>query len=372
RAGSSTTLDCDGGGAESWRAPSGVNVPSYISTFCGRFYMNVTPTYGTASTDPAWMYPLDGDRYAVGTSTDRKGGDIWTADAAIAVMENEPDWDGMLVSLPSIDKMAHMWGTDDTGPSGVGDDTFDFAHLPEVARIADEQVGRLIAALEDQEIREETLVVLTTDHAGQTADRFHGVNEPGRSNFNWYFGQDADEAYLDPAPDLAPLVPGNSNVDFTYQDGHIAVFLDDTSVPAMKQAATDVLELPDVIAAYYREGDRYLRHGPLGAMSGREFSWWRRHAQTLLDTMAADYGPDVVGLMRDDTSYGVMGDHGGHQRAIQEIPIVFNWPGLEAGARPGSRIRSVDITPTVLRLMGIEPDPTHPMDGTAVRLPLSG
>jgi hypothetical protein len=372
RAGSATTsVNCDGGVQESWRPPAGVNVPAYIGAVCGRYYVNVTPTYGTGTTSPAWQYPLDGDRFAIGTSTDRVGGDVWTADAAIDVMNNDLDWDGMLVSFPSIDKMAHMWGTDDTGPSGVGDDTFDFAHLPEVARIADEQVGRLIDELEDLEIRDETLVVLTTDHAGQTAHRFHGVNAAGRSNFNWYYGSDIDENYLSPSPDLAPLVPGNANVDFTYQDGHIAVFLDDTSVEAMQEAADDVRALPDVIAAYYRDGDRYVRHGSLGALSGQERSWWTRYGQWIVDTMAADYGPDVVGLMRDDTSYGVQGDHGGHQRAIQDIPIVFNWPGLEAGATPGQEIRSVDVMPTILALMGIEPDPDHPMDGRAFKLPLS-
>jgi arylsulfatase A-like enzyme len=320
------------------------------------------------------MYPLDGDRFAVGTSTDHIGGDIWTADAAIAVMRNDPDWNGMLVSLPSIDKMGHMWGTgaDDPGPSGVGDDVYDFAHLPKVAEIADDQVGRLMQELEARGILDETLVVLTADHAGQTAHRFHGVNAFDRGNFNWYYGQDADETYLSPSPDLAPLVSGNPNVDFTYQDGHIAVFLDDTSVAAMRQAALDVLELPDVIAAYYRDGDRYVRHGSLGPMNRREFQWWKRYGQPLVNTMAADYGPDVVGLLRDDTSYGVIGDHGGHQRLIQEIPMVFSWPGLEAGAKPGVGIRSVDIVPTILALMGIEPDPAHPMDGRAIHLPMAG
>jgi hypothetical protein len=375
RAGSAATLDCDGDGtSERWRPPSGVNLPSYISAFCGRFYVNVTPTYGTATTSPARMYPLDGDRFAIGTGTDHVGGDIWTADGAIAVMENEPDWQGMLVSFPSIDKMGHMWGTggDDTGPSGVGDDVYDFAHLPKVAEIVDEQVGRLLAELDERGLTDDTLVVLTADHAGQTARRFHGVDALDRGNFNWYYGQDADETYLSPSPDLAPFVLGNPNVDFTYQDGHIAAFLDDTSTAAMKEAALDVLELPDVIAAYYRAGDRYVRHGPLGTMSGRERSWWRRYGQRLVDTMAADYGPDVVGLMRDDTSYGVYGDHGGHQRAIQEIPMVFSWPGLEAGARPGIQLRSVDILPTILALMGIEPDPAYPMDGRAFGLPRAG
>ncbi len=40
-----------------------------------------------------------------------------------------------------------------------------------LARIADRQVGQALGELEAQGIDDETLVVLTTDHAGQTADR---------------------------------------------------------------------------------------------------------------------------------------------------------------------------------------------------------
>jgi hypothetical protein len=82
--------------------------------------------------------------------------------------------------------------------------------------------------------------------------------------------------------------------------------------------------------------------------------------------MAAPYAADVVGLLRDNTSYGVAGDHGGAQRPVQEIPIVF------AGAGVGSRdsrvpLRSVDILPTILRKMGIKERPG--LDGRAAVLP---
>jgi hypothetical protein len=371
----SRSFDCDGDGFINWRGPAGVNVPSYVSQpECGRFYVDSSTTlgWGTLETPPAWMYPLDGNRFAVGTDPAHLGGDIWTADAAIAVMQNETDWRGMLVSLPSIDKQAHMWGTDDEGPSGVGTDVWDFAHLPKTAEIADQQVGRLLQALEDLSIRDDTLVVLTTDHAGQTARRFHGVNQPNRSNFNWYYGAEtgslADEAYLNPSPAIASLVAAlGGNLDFSYQDGHIALWLDDTQTARLKDAAKALRRLPDVIAAYVRDGDVYRLHGGAGPKSGGEASWWARHGKELADTMAAPYGPDVVGLLRDDTSYGVLGDHGGHQRAIQRIPIAFNWPGLDP-ASPRTSIRSVDIMPTVLRAMGIAP--LAPLDGRAV--PLSG
>ena len=104
----------------------------------------------------------------------------------------------------------------------------------------------------------------------------------------------------------------------------------------------------------------------LRAMSRDELVYWVLHGQEIVDTMAAPYAADVVGLLRDNTSYGVAGDHGGAQRPVQEIPIVF------AGADVGSRdsrypLRSVDILPTILREMRIPA--RSGLDGRAVDLP---
>jgi hypothetical protein len=147
------------------------------------------------------------------------------------------------------------------------------------------------------------------------------------------------------------------------------VWLHDTSTDAKRTAAHELAELPDVIATYARDRSRYELVWSSGAASESERRWWRRHAQEIVDTMAARNGPDAVALLRDNTSYGVKGDHGGHQRPIQRIPIAFSWPGLRSGATPGAAIRSADILPTILRLMGIQTDSGHPMDGRAVRLP---
>jgi hypothetical protein len=215
---SSRNFDCDGDGTNNWRGPTGFNVPSYISTpKCGRFYVDsaTSLSYGTATTPPAWMYPLDGNRFAPGFDPLHRGGDVWTADAGIA-MENEP-WSGMLLTLGSIDKASHMWGgiTDDgTYPAGSPEEQ---AHLRFIAQTADQQVGRLIDKLRDLGQLDETLVVLTTDHAGQPATHFNGVNQPGRGDFNWYYGTTQNGTFLAPSPSLQPLLD-TGNVRFTYQD----------------------------------------------------------------------------------------------------------------------------------------------------------
>ncbi len=364
----SSEFDCDGDGVLSWRGPNGgENVPAYISRpVCGRYYVNSDENldYGTKTTPPAWMYPLDGNRFVPGYNRKHLGGDVWTADAAIDVMRHEPRWRGMLVSMGDVDKVGHMWGPRDTGSTGSTDKQ---AHLKFAVNTADKQVGKIMAALEKQGLDDDTLVVLTADHAVQQAVHYHGVNRPEQSSYNWYYGKDSDESYLDPSPAIKPMI-ATGNIDFMYQDGHIAAWLHDRSKKDLKQAARVMRTLPDVAATYYRDGSRYKLSWAGGGMTGSERRWWAQH-KDLVNTMAAPYGPDVVGLLRDRTSYGVIGDHGGHQKAIQRIPIILAGPGVEPGATPKQEARLVDLLPTTLDLMSVPQDPAHPLDGTVLPVP---
>ena len=101
------------------------------------------------------------------------GGDTWSADAAITVIQNDPEWRGMLVSLGGIDKLGHMWGPEDeeTGPPGSDQE---MRHLPFVAKNADVQVGKIVGALRARGLLDETLIVITADHAAQTGRPFLG------------------------------------------------------------------------------------------------------------------------------------------------------------------------------------------------------
>jgi hypothetical protein len=357
--------DCDGDGSLNFRSPTGVNVPAYIAQpVCGRYYVDSASSlsYGTATTPPAWMYPLDGNRFVPGTDPSHLGGDVWVADAGMAMMERE-NWSGMLLTLGAIDKTSHMWG----GITDTAASPDDQAHLPFIARTADQQVGRIVQRLRELGQLDETLIVLTTDHAGQPSRRFHGVDGAGRGDFNWYYGTTQNGTFLAPSPSLQPLID-TGNVRFTYQDSAIRTWLTDTSDAAKRSAAGVMATLPDVIATYRLDADeqRYrLVTANLRAMSRDELVNWARHGQQLVNTMAAPYASDVVGLLKDDTSYGVAGDHGGHQRAVQEIPIVFAGAGV--GARDSRHpLRSVDILPTILREMRIPAQPG--MDGRAVSL----
>ena len=77
----------------------------------------------------------------------------------------------------------------------------------------DKPIAGLLKDLKRRGLLDETLVVLTTDHAQLTGENFYGIDGQNRGNFNWYYGADADETYLSPQPEIQKLIDGtNANV----------------------------------------------------------------------------------------------------------------------------------------------------------------
>jgi hypothetical protein len=384
----SSTTTCDG--RSGWRNPEYVGPPGFFDlTQCSRWYTwQASGAYGTGSILPAKIYPLDGNRFVPGFDTAHLGGDTWSADAAIQVIDTDPTWRGMMVSLGAIDKMGHMWGPEDnvTGPPGSDAQV---SHLPFAAKNADAQVGRIVDALDDRGLLDDTLIVITADHAAQTGHHFNGrfdgfpttdgINnacDPAttsngiRSDCNWYYGFETTETerYLDPSPAVAALRDRLAgNLAFSYQDTQVAAWLNDTSLAKKREAAEAVLDMPDVMASFYINAAQndYRLYGN-NQITGAERSYFARHAEELVDTMANSSAPDVVGLVRTDATYGVMGDHGGSTKLVQNIPMVFYGPGV--GSKDSNKeMRLVDVMPTILSTMGIDYDEDS-VDGEAVKL----
>jgi len=204
--GSTTTCN----GVKAWRGPDGVNVPSYIATPCGRYFVHHgSNLFYDTNTWPASLYPLDGDRYAAGHDEDHLGGDIWATDVALDVMDHE-NWSGIFLTLPDFDKSAHMWGSiDDQGGADP------MTHLAFSAKTADAQVGRVMAKLKASGELDHTLVVLTADHGSVPGRSFQGTASPelGYGYNNWYYGSTNNGVYLKPQGGLQSLVAsGNVGV----------------------------------------------------------------------------------------------------------------------------------------------------------------
>jgi len=290
---------------------------------------------------------------------------VWAADAAIATMQNEPNWSGVFVTLPGVDKAAHMWGSIDDPNDGNP-----ITHLPDAAHTADQQVGKIVSYLRSSGQLDDTLVVLTADHGSVPGRHFYGVNDgtPDRGYYNWYYGTMENDEYLKPQPALQPLVD-TGNVAMSYSDSMLRAWLKHESPAKVRQAARIMDKMPGVSAVWVRTPDkehfkRWSVHS--NRMTGPERAWFAQKAQTLLDSTAAPYGADVIATLLDDTTYSVADDHGGIQRRTQQIPIVFAGGGVGSKDLRGA-VRSVDIMPTVMRDMGIPQE--HSLDGKAYSLP---
>ncbi len=366
---SGRAFDCDGDATAdpTWRGPDGIEVPAYLSApECGRFYVDSDSgeRYDTGIS-PAWLYPLDKNRYTVGFDPNHQGGDVWAADAAIATMKNEKKWSGVFVTLPGVDKAAHMWGGIDD-PGGA----VPMTHMRASAKVADEQVGKIVRHLHKTGELDDTLVVLTSDHGSVPGRNFHGVDADGQGFYNWYYGTMENDEYLDPQPALQPLV-NTGNVAMTYSDSMVRAWLKNQSSAKVKQAVDVMAKMPDVSAVWKRSADnrRFELASPVRwdrMPSKGERDWFKAHAQELLDTTAAKHGANVIATLIDDTTYSVAGDHGGIQRRAQDIPIVFAGGGVGSKDLKGG-VRSVDIMPTILKALNIKP--THKLDGKAYELP---
>jgi hypothetical protein len=369
-----------------YRGPSGGNVPAYIADddrfkiSTGNDLSTASPSpapndyYGTKADKPAYLYPEDG-RMVPGPYETNLGGDDWVADAAIKVIENE-DWSALHLNFSGIDKIGHMWGAgpvDKVSRYAWDPDTIMAqVHMPWIAKNADEQVGEVIEALKDEGDWSSTLFIVLADHGSTWARNAHYVDAAGGGNLSWYYDPN-DQAKNTTygrfgANNEAVLAPLNAtgNLAYSYQSTAIEAWLIDRSWTKKAEAAAAMRGMPDVIATYVRWGDRYVLTSK-GAMTRAERIWWAAHGQRLVNTMASPAGPDVVGLLKDQTSYGVYGDHGGAQRAVQRIPMVMYVKGMKHKVSVAP-FRLVDVLPTVLYNMGIKK--MAPMDGRAYSLGL--
>lgn len=345
-----------------WMRPEGRRIPDYLALPIGnRFWLDGRPSYGTESNP----YALGGNKYWPGDDPAHQGGDVWVADAARAVIENERDWAAIYLSMGAVDRVGHMMGADhdldSPNPSVVRFET--------ALKIADAQIGRVLAALDEKGLRDSTLVVVTADHGGMYVPNLQARERPGKASEDWNWGKLGNAELLDPQPQIAKVV-ATGKVVATSTDTMLRFWTTDTLASTKAVVAQVVSTLPGVVAIYQRaDGPGGSRYEPvpaagvsLDALPPDERAWLEAHAQPLLDSTASLVSADVLAFLDEKTGYAVRGDHGGAQRKVQSIPILFSGPGVRPGRYPGEA-RMVDIAPTVWALAR---DATEGQDGVAL------
>mgnify|MGYP001560630098 CR=1 FL=1 len=338
--------------------PAGRAVPDYVSGD-DRFTVDCSDRQGTEMS----FYPLDGARHVPGKDPKHLGGDTWVADVAMKLMEKE-QWSALLLTFSGIDKMAHMLGEQD-GPR-----PHDFkseVSFENIVKNADVQLGRLLDALEKRGELSRTLIVVTADHGGQANRYFFGGRGKGHSGV--IVGDEATSE--DKVPGIEQL-RRNAKVRASYYDSALRVWLED-QVPANRAKAVASLEQMSGVVAVYGKmkkepveqlenaepeaapadyGYKLEASSRLESQPRRFKDWMKQNAEGLLDSMASERSPDLVGFLEDDVGYGLLGDHGGAQEKVQRVPLSVYVPG-KRGAVLGERVRHRDIKGLIEKEMGL-------------------
>lgn len=247
-------------------------------------------------------------------------------DTAIDILAQNPVTSGsQQVTVPRVPDLLAVYCSelDDIGhASGAEDSAIDAALVD-----MDRQLGRLVAALDDLGIAQDTTVIVSGDHGMSSYTGFVAVpihqalaNAGYTMNYLWLEGQTPD-----PAADVLVIPFGGRGVS-VHLVGDLAgdaAALDDVR---------EVLTGMDELAAVYDRADqeRMLMHPDMGDLVAEPAPGW---------------GDDVP-------THGPLGGHG----TVDELATVFVAAG--AGIVDGSEpvdVSLVNIGPTIAYLLGLDP-----------------
>jgi arylsulfatase A-like enzyme len=255
----------------------------------------------------------------------------------------------LMINLPGADIYGHRVG----GPASPD-------VMRKIAAAADAQLGRLIAELRRRGMFDQTIFVVTADH-GMVGNTFqlddtviknaiadaggqYLFHVGGNSAYIWLKNPHAAGAVAQKMVDAFPTLPLYRSADsLTVAFAHFQTF----------------------------DSGQYTYHPvvPTGTEVDPELE---KAYQYLLHTMAGPIAPDIALWFQENTitshNPNVHGEHGGGTWGAQHIPLVIAGPGVQGGMESSFPARLVDVAPTVLTLLGIQPDR---MDGVVLADALS-
>jgi len=257
--------------------------------------------------------------------------DTWVMDVTIKMLELERPR-VVMMNLPETDGVGHS-----TGGIVAPDE------MAEVLANVDRQIGRLIETYRKLGIFDQTLFVVTADHA----------MIPNTRNVRGELIRKAVEKTGTAALSLG----GGTSFD---------IYLKDQT--KSKEAAESIasLNIAGVDAIYYRvreQADYY--YVPASQTTSKIAKDLDATYRSLLSTYAGPTSPDIAIALDENTVVGeeapnTRGSHGGLSWGIQHIPLILAGPGVKSAYVSDMPARLVDVAPTALALMGIQ---TRRMDG---------
>jgi len=257
---------------------------------------------------------------------DERDTDTWAADVALAMIEKDAP-QVLLINLPATDDAGHATG-------GINDPE----KMAGVIANVDVQVGRIMEAYKKAGRYDDTLWVITSDH-GMTP-----------------FEQTIEQPVIDKL-----LVEARN---FANAGTHIYL-MDQSQTQQVAEKLTDA-GIPGLFGAYYRvkSTDGKFSYVPTKSTAGKVGADLDSCYRQLLDTFAGEASPDIELLLAENCHINwtmfegkrFFGQHDSISWLQQHNILLFSGPGAKKGFVSESPARLVDIAPTALTLLGIQPE----------------
>jgi hypothetical protein len=143
-------------------------------------------------------------------------------------------------------------------------------------------------------------------------------------------------------------------VVFSTDDDVMQLWLSDRS-----QAAADFVKT--YLLAHSAVGNNISGSAITVQASGLKAAYAGAAAAAFIGVPASDpRHPDVIGIVQHGVVYtggkGKIAEHGGDDPQDRDVPILVVLPGLRQGRSIGASVETTQIAPTILRLLGLNPD----------------
>jgi hypothetical protein len=294
--------------------PDGINLPQYIVKDPTLMH-NCTDQFSTEDS----FYPAD-IRQSPISLNDSSSGDAWVASIVEKIIKNE-DFSAIFATFAAVDKYAHLLGDHNR----IEEKHFKSQYtLEEIAVFADQQIGRIIAALKSKGLENQTGIVLTSDHGGQYDSTYLGNGASARYGL-----------LKNDAPKSTPFW-----LEFVAKSGEVEASIADTAMRFWLKVGSDGKRTIKQIQSVSRWTEIYQKVCSLDHCAYQQVAerlsktspafkkWAKKTSQSILDNSCNAQSADIIVLLDDDVGFDLIGDHGGAQEKVQRIPLMIYRPGV--------------------------------------------
>lgn len=231
----------------------------------------------------------------------------------------------LMINLPGPDIYGHKVG----GPASP-------QVMTRLVAGCDQQLGRLIRAYRDRGILDQTIFVVTADH-GMVKNTYQ-IDD---NDIKWWVR--------------------HAGGDYLFHTGGNSAFIwlrNPQLASHVAQELVNTFEHAPLAHFQKIESGKYVYH-PITRTGWTLNPAFENAQQYLLSTFAGPLAPDISLTFEENTITRLYpsahGEHGGTTWGAQQVPLVVAGPGVRRGVHSDFPARLVDVAPTVLTLLGIEP-----------------